>query len=139
MTDQVRVVRLLLVVNDHCLNIGQHILTLAIASILHLALLDALHAAIVLNQAIAAPVVLFIAAGLAHARIMVPYRATVVHLCLHIVTLHGVACSRLLSGVFTLSLLFFFAAIISSIALALLRMEIPLIAVTCLQLVNTLL
>ena len=139
MTDQVGVVRLLLVINDHGLDIGKHILTLAIASILHLTLLDALHAAIVLNQTIAAPMVLFIATGLAHARIMVPNGATVMHLCLHIVTLHRVACNRLLSGVLSLSLLFFFAAIISSIALALLRMEIPLIAVPCLQLVNALL
>ena len=53
--------------------------------------------------------------------------------------LHRVARHRLLSRVLTLSLLFLLTAIIPAIALALLRMEVTLVAITCLQLVNALL
>ena len=61
--DQVRVVRLLLVVNDHGLNIRQHVLALPKAPVFHLALLDAVHATIVNRSIATTSPILFVAAS----------------------------------------------------------------------------
>ena len=70
---QIRVVRLLLIIDDHGLDVRQHVLSLPEASILHLALLDAVHAAIIklsigtsLVLLVAAPVPLISARSRAH-------------------------------------------------------------------------
>ena len=55
-----RVVRFLLIVDNHSLNIAEHVLSLAITTIFHLALLDALHAAHVLADSISMPPMVFL-------------------------------------------------------------------------------
>ena len=91
-TDQIRVVRLHLVIDNHGLDVREHVLALAEAAVLHLALLDALHAAIVLDEAVAgAMMVLLIAARLvvvvAHPGIVVGSSSGVMRARLDIVTL----------------------------------------------------
>ena len=90
-TDQIRVVRLHLVIDNHGLDVREHVLALAEAAVLHLTLLDALHAAVVFDEAVAgAMMVLLIAARLvvvAHSGIVVGSSSGVMGAGLDIVTL----------------------------------------------------
>ena len=54
--------RLLFVIDDHCLNIREHVLSLAEAPIFHLTLLNALHANCVFDAVITTQPVFFVAA-----------------------------------------------------------------------------
>lgn len=61
-SDQVGVMRFLFVINDHCLDIREHILSLAEAPIFHLTLLNALHSNCVFDAVITTQSVFFVAA-----------------------------------------------------------------------------
>jgi len=72
---EVRVVRLLFVVDNHGLNIGQHVLALPETSIFHLALLDALHAPILfLSTVVGAAAILLIATATSTVEILLDER-----------------------------------------------------------------
>ena len=61
MSYEIRIQRLLLVVLDHGLDIGQHVLSLSVASVFTLTLLDGGHATVVLHDPVAGSMILLVA------------------------------------------------------------------------------
>ena len=136
--------RLLLVVDDHRLDIRQHVLALPEASIFHLALLDALHTASLLSDQISAPSVLFVARAVHHSRHVAAVTRVYVGLD-RLVVSAGVIRAAIFVDRGSLTrllalLLLFLATIVASVALAVLGgREVPVISISRLELFNTLL
>ena len=133
---KVRIVRLFLVVNNHCLNIRKHVLALPKATIFHLAFLNTLHADSLFNQVDAAPVFFITASGLATDVLIAVVSIDELAHASVMVTVLSVADSDMALRtffriMFALLLLFFFTAVVAAIALAqLLSLEISMVLIS---------
>lgn len=134
---EVWVVWLFLVIHNHSLDICQHVLTLPVIAIFHLALLDALHSQSFFVLAIvrAAAIILLIATSSSSTEILLHER-------LHLLVTYGLSgvCDGWPSFLWVVSLIFLFlTAVVASVMLAWVGCEVALLSIPSLQIVYSLL